>query len=100
MGVEAMIESTDDKVCCVGVEDDNEDEFAAPNSASVLYSEISLSRGLAMKKKYLENLNVNGVHRHHKRNQGICNSRLVIEDATGGSWSGFLVSISRSMIDK
>ena len=48
MGVEAMIESTDDKVCCVGVEDDEEDEFAAPNSASVLYSEVSLSGGLAV----------------------------------------------------
>ena len=39
-----MIESTDDDMICgVGVEVDKEEAFAAPNSASVLYSETFLN---------------------------------------------------------
>lgn len=93
-GAEAMIESTDDMVCGVGVEVGKEDAFAAPNSASVLYipKKIENFQQLYIYEKnvYLENLNINGIHRYHKRNQGICNSRLVVENSTSGSWSGFL----------
>ena len=51
-------------------------------------------------KHYLEDLYINGIHRYHKRDQGICNGRLIVENSTSCSRSGFLVSISWSVIVK
>ena len=98
-GVEAMIESTDDMVCGVGIEVAKEAAFAAPNSASVLciHENEKFPQQFihtCIYKLYLENLNINGIHRYHKRNQGICNGRLIVENSTSGSWSGFLICIT------
>ena len=94
-GVEAIIESIA-VVCGVGVEVAKEDAFAAPNSASVLYisRKNEYFQSKICIKHYLEDLYINGIHRYHKRDQGICNGRLIVENSTSCSRSGFLVSIS------